>query len=106
MTATTHPNRADLRQRAERGTCPACGESLWRSRRRGPVQVYCSHGCRAHFHKAARVWALKAVERGAVSVDAVLASIEPYTANSEGVTLRRAPNPPEIDQRAPEQRAL
>ena len=55
----------------EGGTCPWCDNPFPPRRRGGSPKRFCSDECRLDFHKACRVWAMKLVETGNLSVVAL-----------------------------------
>ena len=65
-------------------TCFWCGKAF---QPRGAVgKRFCSDRCRAAFHRGCRVWAMRAIEEGLLSLEAVRnASRSPYT-ESPGVS--------------------
>jgi hypothetical protein len=60
-------------------TCVWC-RVAFRPRDAGGKKRFCSARCRAAFHRGCRVWAMRAVEEGRLSLEVIRdASMKPYT---------------------------
>jgi hypothetical protein len=51
--------------------CFYCGQAFDAFRRGGHTKEFCSAACRATFHKAARLWAVRAVRAGLLPAEAL-----------------------------------
>jgi len=52
-------------------SCPWCGGAFARRQDGGSKRRFCSPSCRAMFHKKCRIWAVRAVDEGRLTMDAV-----------------------------------
>ena len=52
-------------------SCQWCGGAFARRQDGGTERRYCSRSCRANFHKACRIWAVRAVGEGRLTLDTV-----------------------------------
>lgn len=61
-------------------TCLFCGTHFAPFRRGGHEKEFCSPECRATFHKAGRLWAVRAMKLGLLTVESLKAALQPtYT---------------------------
>lgn len=76
------------------GVCLWCDAPFTVGRRRGrDERRFCRDGCRLAFHKAARQWAIRAVEEGRLTVADIRSGHgEPYTAQRREVGDRPVPD--------------